>query len=351
MENQNIKNITSNIDINKEKEKSKKIIRKQRLLIPFISSKVIISFIFCEFYLSYAADNKIDTPYIKLSICLIVFFFFYSYYLCVITPSTQISVNKYFNNSKEIQYFKNNYWNQCQFCNRKKFIRYSHCRVCQQCILYRDHHCPYTANCIGFNNIQYFLNFLFWASYSIIYYNITCFKFFLKKDNINLNDGSIMPIYIKVSIIIDFTINILTINGLILLFFRTILVIYENYTTMEKDRFPNIERNFFCYNFCKKGNNLRYNNNWNLGFLSHFYYSIGPTILHCFFPLSKFKNYPIDENCPFFNHCKSPDRIQNLQYTIRTKNIDLNHLLDELGSSPDNFIKLCHDYYDGKTII
>jgi hypothetical protein len=347
-DNKNINKINPIID----KEKSKKIIKLQReIFIPIISAKVIISFIFCEFYLSYAAYNKIDTPYIKISICLIVILFFYSYYLSVIIPATQTNVNKYFNNSKEIQNFNNSYWNYCQFCNSKKFIRCSHCRTCQQCILYRDHHCPYTANCIGFNNIQYFLNFLFWGIYAIGYYNITCIKFFLKKNNVNLNDGSIMPKYIKIFIIIDFIFNAMFFNGLVYLFFRTILIIYENFTTMEKERFPSLERNFFCYNIYKNGNKLRYNNNWNKGFLSHLYYSIGPTILHLFFPISKFKNYPLDENSNFFNYCKFPDKIQSLQYLIKNKKSNLNSFLDELGSNPDYFIKLSHDNYDGKIII
>ena len=106
--------------------------------------------------------------------------------------------------------------------------RASHCRSCQKCILFRDHHCPYTANCIGYNNIQYFINFLFWGIYAIAYYNITCVKFFLRKNNTNLNDGSKMPKAIFISIIIDFTINIMVINGLVILIAKTFLVIYNN---------------------------------------------------------------------------------------------------------------------------
>lgn len=346
------KNENNNNTIIIDKEESKKVIIKQRVtFIPIISIKVIISFIFCEFYLSYSTDNKIDTPYIKKSICLIVFFFFYSYYLSVMTPCNQTNVNKYFNNGKEIQYFKKNFWDYCQFCNSKKFIRSSHCRTCQHCILFRDHHCPYTANCIGFNNIQYFLNFLFWGMYSIVYYNLTCLKFFFKENNTHLNDGSIMTRFIKISIIIDFIVNILFYNGLLFLFLRTLLVIYNSYTTMEKDRFPNLEGNCFCYNIYKNDNLFKQTNSWNIGFLSHFYYAIGPSIIHLFFPLYKYKHFPIDENCPIFNRCKSPDRLQIIKFMIKNKKGDLNTILDGLGSSPEHFIKLSHEFYDGKSII
>ena len=172
-------NNNNNIFPNRDKEEGSKTIRFQKLIfIPIICLKVIISFIFCELYLSYSSPNKIDTSYMQMSVCLIVIIFFYCYYLTVMTLPTQTNVNKYFIRSKEIKNLKYNLWNDCLFCNNKKFIRSSHCRSCQKCMLFRDHHCPFTANCIGFNNIQYFLNFLFWGIYAIVYYNITCVKFF-----------------------------------------------------------------------------------------------------------------------------------------------------------------------------
>jgi hypothetical protein len=336
-----------------DKEKSRKEIIKERIsFIPFISLKVVISFIICEFYLSYAAYNPIDTPYIKKSICLIVFMFFYTYYLSVMTRPIQTNVDKYFNYPiREVQCFNPYYWQDCPFCKSKKFIRSSHCRTCQQCILYRDHHCPYTANCIGFNNIQYFLNFLFWGMYEIVYYNISIIKFSLKPNNTKLNDGSNIPKYFKLWIFIDFLVNVLFFNGILYLFFRTILIIYENYTTYNKERNPGIKRNFFCYNVYKKSNTFKIDNEWNLGFLKHFYYGIGPTILHAIFPLPKFKNYCIDENCGFFRKQKNAEKNQLLKYTLKEKKTDFESLMNSLDSNPDDFIKKAHEYYDGKEII
>ena len=345
-------NNTSNVIPNIDKEQSKKDIIFQRLIfIPVISLKVIISFIFCELYLSFYSKNKIDTSYMQMSVCLIVIIFFYCYYLIVMTSPTQTNVIKYFVGSKEIKHLNYSFWKDCLFCHNKKFIRSSHCRSCQKCMLFRDHHCPYTANCIGFSNIQYFLNFIFWGIYAIAYYNITCFKILFKKGNIHLNDGSTMPKYIKIFIIIDFIINTICFNGIFFLFFRTILSIYENFTNNEKWNFPNIENHFFCCNCYKNSNILKLNNNWNIGFLSHLYYAIGPTPLHIFFPISKFKNYLLDENCPLFKKSKNPNNFQQLIYTIKSKNKDINSLINELGSNPDDYIQLCHKYYDGKNII
>ena len=239
----------------------------------------------------------------------------------------------------------------CPFCHSAKFVRNSHCRLCNKCISFRDHHCPYTANCIGYNNIQYFINFLFWGIYAIAYYNITCVKFFLRKNNTNLNDGSKMPKAIFISIIIDFTINIMVINGLVILIAKTFLVIYNNFTNIEIGKYPNTEKHFICCNIYKGSNLFRNNNVWNIGFLSHLYYIIGPTPLHFIFPISKFQKYAIDENCPVFNECKRPDKIQILKYMIKNKITDINTLLNIGDSNPDEFIKKCHKYYDEKTII
>ena len=358
MENQNKTNFINNNKIltNIDKGKSQNILKIPGIgFIPIIliCIKVLISFFFVESYLSYTAIYKIDTQYMKNSVFLLLIIWFYSYYLAVMTKATQTNVDKFFKGSKNIQFLRNYFWKECQFCNNsKKFIRSSHCRTCQECILFRDHHCPYIANCIGFNNIQYFLNFLFWGAYSIVYYEIICIKFFLKKSNIKLNDGRIMPHYIKIFIIFDFIGNILFFNGLIYLFLRTLLVIYNNFTNMEKNRYPMIEKNFFCINFYKNTNLLfRYTNYWNIGFLSHFYYCIGPTLLNLFFPLPKFKNYCLDEKCPVLMKIKIPDNLQKLKYMLEDKKTDLNSLLDELGSNPEQYIKLCHDYYDGKIIV
>ena len=72
--------------------------------------------------------------------------------------------------------------------------------------------------------------------------------------------------------------------------------------------------------------------------------------MHFILPLPKFKNYILDENCPIFTKSKFPDRIQILKYYIM-KNPNYFKEQVEATSNPDDFIKLCHQYYDGKNII
>ena len=67
------------------------------------------------------------------------------------------------------------------------------------------------------------------------------------------------------------------------------------------------------------------------------------------FPLPKYKNYTLDENCPVFKELYRIGRLDILRYMVK-KDQNQMKLLEE-NSSPENYIKLCHQYYDGKTII
>ena len=129
---------------------------------------------------------------------------------------------------------------------------------------------------------------------------------------------------------------------------RTILSIYNNFSNIESGKFPNIKSDFICYNIYKHDNEYKINNVWDVGFLSHFYYCIGPTPLHFIFPISKYKNYTIDENCALFNKCKNPERLQITKF--KYKNSDINSIINGEESSPENFINLSHKYYDDKII-
>ena len=98
-----------------------------------------------------------------------------TYFLASFTNPYQTNVDKYFdasinilimnyqnNVSREIKSLNPDEWFVfCNFCNKKKFIRSSHCRICKNCIIFREHHCPWIVNCVGYQNIQYFMNFLF----------------------------------------------------------------------------------------------------------------------------------------------------------------------------------------------
>lgn len=67
----------------------------------------------------------------------------------------------------------------CQRCLRTKPDRTHHCSQCGKCILKMDHHCPWVGNCIGFYNYKYFLNMLFYASFTTLLIVITSYPVFI----------------------------------------------------------------------------------------------------------------------------------------------------------------------------
>lgn len=100
-------------------------------------------------------------------------------------------------NSPDIENFQNTskeqleneinelYFNQlekrtyCFKCENIKEIRTHHCKICNKCIRRMDHHCPWTGNCVGEDNIGYFIQFLFWASTTILFFYILEFFFYI----------------------------------------------------------------------------------------------------------------------------------------------------------------------------
>jgi len=58
----------------------------------------------------------------------------------------------------------------CEKCQLPKPDNAHHCSFCNKCVLNLDHHCPWINNCVGFNNMRYFLLFLFYTF-------LSCFTF------------------------------------------------------------------------------------------------------------------------------------------------------------------------------
>jgi hypothetical protein len=130
--------------------------------------------------------------------------------------------------------------------------------------------------------------------------------------------------------------------------------IYNNRTQLENIRTAIVE--YYCP-ICPKcvKDYRRYNiepqvNLYNIGFLANLYYIIGPTPFHFIFPLPKYNNYLINENCPIFKKLKMPGRLELFKFMVKKDHNNIN-MLENDESNPNAYVKACHKYYDGKKII
>ena len=350
----------------KEKEKKEESIKistkklyQRILIIPLII--IIITFGGFE-WLFYFRYSLIDKKKIERCSFLIIFCYInimLNYILSCFVNSTQSKIEKIIKNEKnhlseEIYNYENIIINDklnnenyiyCEFCKKKKFIRSSHCRICNICILGRDHHCPYIANCVGIKNYQYFFNFLIWAIIDI-FLVISFFIYFLFKYPKFISH---FPNY-KISSFL-FAILILFNVGLCYIFYYLIIfiknffsTIYNNKTIIEGHK-KDIETNY-----CFKQRKYSIYNPYNIGFLNHFYYCIGNTLLHSIFPLYKIKDYNFNEEIPIFQQCKQPSQIEIVKMVIKN-DIDIDNILNSEENEPSNFLEYAHKIYRGKTIV
>lgn len=320
---------------------------KQRLI--FIP--IVAYFIFGPAFLYY--NYYITNPWYQERIFnFILVMISISYIFCVTVLPLQTNVNRYFDSSNDISHIDKTkpgkdlkslnpeQWLYCEFCRGKKFYRASHCRACGTCVLMRDHHCPWIANCVGFQNIQYFFNFLFWVlieSFIILYHTVH-YLYNYKKSGQRSQLVTICCVMVSVIPIL------VTVVGV---FCRTILSVYNNKTVLEDSRDPLIET---YYPFCNKDNTKMHPNIFNIGFLSHFYYLVGPTFVHFFFPLPKFQTFVVNEDCPVFQKCKQPSQMELVKYLAKT-DPKYQNILSNKENEPQYFLELCHKNYDDKEII
>ena len=335
-----------------------------KIFIPIVSLKILTPVFFMLKYIIYCFENEEDQNYCKYSICILTSLIFLCYFLAIFTSSSQTNVNKYFDELKnniysirpdypgnELQNLNSSQWNDCVFCNSKKFIRSSHCRTCNKCILLRDHHCPYIANCVGFKNMQYFFNFLFWGDLGMIFYVISFIKFRFFS---NAHNYIYIPLYLKIPLYIDFGLTIFFVINIIGIMMKLFINVYNNRTQLENMRTAFVDYYFPICPKCVR-DFRRFNiepeiNFYNLGFLANIYYIIGPTPFHFIFPLPKYNNYILDENCAIFKNIKMIDRIDKFKFMVK-KDRNYINILDDDESSPHVYIKACHNHYDEKKIV
>ena len=364
----NTNDLLSNVNIklndlneNNRQQNISKITKKTqyKIYLPIVTIKIVSPSYFMLKYIIYSYKNVEDQEYCKYSVCVLTAFILFCYYFAVFSDCGQTNVNKYFNlNSyyphrtedpgSEIQNLKKYVWGDCPFCNIKKYMRTSHCRICNKCVLMRDHHCPFIINCVGFKNFQYFFNFVFWGNVGIFFYIISFinFKFFsgVKFD---------IPIYIQILMYIDVGLSAMFILNITGIMIRLLLVVYNNRTQKENSFGAPVENYcplcYCCTNYPSYGFK-REVNEYNIGFLSQFYYLIGPTILHFIFPLPKYNNYILNENCPALRKIHYPDRLDLFKTMVKIDPDKIN-LFEDDESSPDFYLANCHKFYENKKIV
>ena len=361
---------------NDDDNKVNSTIRTQCIIfLPLVCIIILLPFFIYNNYLI-TADNKQIEENIYNQKCIsfiILILIFLCYFLSIKTSSKQMKIEKYLyknitNNNNEIKLEENNINNEniynikdfhskdenksqniiyfdlknynqvCNYCHIRSFIRATHCLVCDECILFKQEHCQYIINCIGFNNIQYFINFLFWSIFGLIYYSFYCIKFFIsfEYDKTGLSVISL--------IVSNFVINLMILIMLINKINKLFKNIWKNITQYEQQAEEN-EKNNLAVNI--NSNDYKEHNLFNIGFLSHLYYIIGPTLFHFFLPLPKIKTFCNNENCPIFLKCKFPNRLELIKYLAK-KDPKYKDLLNDVESDPNHYVKLCHVYYDDK---
>ena len=333
--------------------------RNQKLFFyPFCTTVFTLSAYFWSNYFVY----RLDDPNLRNKeyywVWFIYFFLELTYILSTLTIPKQTNIEKYFNmnndnqsnsKSKQINFLNEEHWYlNCEFCKKKKFYKSSHCRMCKTCIIFRDHHCPWIANCVGYQNIQYFMNLIIWGSIGTTFYMINFVKFCNKYKYIKENYPQLNLSWIKiVMFLIIFVIDLYMDFNNFLLFFNINNAIFNNLHTIENIKNFGHEYYFLC-NIAKNDKNS-INNKFNVGFFLSYYYLIGPTILHYIFPLPKFNNLPINECSPLFNKIKYPHKLYFYKEIINIDNKYTYLIVSELND-PNNFIELCHKYYDEEKI-
>ena len=361
-------NINSNLVLNNNPVNISSVTRSTqlKLFIPIVSIKILIPVFFMLKYIRFSFENEEDQNYCKYSVCILTSLIFLCYFLAVFTSPYQTNVDKYFDETKnnilivradnpgnEIQNLNPTSWDNCDFCKSKKFVRSSHCRTCNKCILLRDHHCPYIASCVGFKNMQYFLNFLFWGDFGMLFYVISFIKYHFFSD---VKKNFVMPIYVKVIFYLDFCLTFFFVINLFGLMTKLFVNIYNNRTQLENLRGRFVE--YYCPVCPKCAKNFNFNmfniepevNMYNVGFLENLYYIIGPTPFHFIFPLPKYNNYLLDENCPVFKKTKMPERLDLFKFIVKKDSSNIK-ILEQDESSPLVYVKSCHQFYDGKKIV
>ena len=302
----------------------------------------IVIFIFIEFFLriNYLVNiikemDSIEKKYYKFLLFIHICFIYICYFLCVYSDPSQTNITKkYLLTDEKFQKLDNKInidsWSDyCNYCQTYKFIRSSHCNYCNKCVLLKFNHFFLIANCIGFNNVQYVINFLILIIVWLYEFENSCLRYFNTAKSISF------------VIIIFFALNIPILLYFLYIFLTLMFDVYNNQTKYERKNTKNLLDKYYPIYKCNDTDNkFRFPNVFNIGYLSHFYYLIGNTFLHFFLPIPKIKNYELDELCPIFKGSKQFNKIEFVQCMMK-KDESYKKSIENRYMDPDKFIAFC----------
>ena len=308
---------------------------------PTLTIFLFIEFLLRVFYLINTKEiNDIEKKYYKFLIFFHLCFIYISYFLSMYTDPSQTNINKKYSITEESlsklePKLEKDYWEDyCNYCRSQKFIRSNHCNYCNKCVLLKFNHCFFIANCIGFKNAQYVINFLILTICWLYKFQIHSIKYFNKGNNFNF----ILTIFF----ILNFPVLLILFYYFLFLMFD----IFNNQTKYERKKADNLLDRYFPFYKCNDTDNkFRFPNIFNIGYLSHFYYLIGNTLLHFLLPLPKIKNYEIEEMCPIFKGCRQFDKIEFVNNMVKRNEAYKNSIKDRY-MEPDSYINFCRQKFN-----
>ena len=341
---QNKVNITTENQLNtiSSQEGNPQIKYHQKIIFaPAISLFFFIEFLLRVIYLINTKEiNDIEKRYYKFLIFFHLCFIYLSYFLSMFSDPSQTNINKKYSVTEESlsklePKLEKDFWEDyCNYCRCQKFIRSNHCNICNKCVLLKFNHCFFIANCIGFKNVQYVINFLVLTICWLYKFQIHCVKYFNKGNNFNF----ILTIF--------FILNFPLLLILFYYFLSLMFDIFNNQTKYERKKTNNLlDRYFPLYKCNDTDNKFRFPNVFNIGYLSHFYYLVGNTLLHFFLPLPKNKNYEIEEMCPIFKGCRQFDKIEFVNNMVKRNESYKNSIKDRY-MEPDSYINFCRQKFN-----
>ena len=341
---QNKVNITTENQLNtiSSQEGNPQIKYHQKIIFaPAISLFFFIEFLLRVIYLINTKEiNDIEKRYYKFLIFFHLCFIYLSYFLSMFTDPSQTNINKKYSVTEESlsklePKLEKDFWEDyCDYCRCQKFIRSNHCNICNKCVLLKFNHCFFIANCIGFKNVQYVINFLVLTICWLYKFQIHCVKYFNKGNNFNF----ILTIF--------FILNFPLLLILFYYFLSLMFDVFNNQTKYERKKTNNLlDRYFPLYKCNDTDNKFRFPNVFNIGYLSHFYYLVGNTLLHFFLPLPKNKNYEIEEMCPIFKGCRQFDKIEFVNNMMKRNESYKNSIKDRY-MEPDSYINFCRQKFN-----